>query len=321
MQGGMGGRGNDHFKSSVNQSPRYSQPGIEGQQGWKILELKVLADVGLVGFPNVGKSTLLSVVSAAKPEIADYEFTTLTPNLGIVPYRNDRSFVMADIPGIIENAHLGKGLGVRFLRHIERNSVLLFIIPADSKDIHAEYRILLNELKMYNPELLDKERLLAITKSDLADDELQEALAIDLPRRFGWKGLGYFVLATALTITLCDQLSSNLFKPFFARYRPCNNLDIIDIVHTVRGRCGSGFSFISGHATNFFGVATLLSFTLANRQYTVILMLWAGLIAYSRVYLGVHYPADVTLGALFGILIGYLTYRVFTFFMRPKATT
>lgn len=181
MKGGMGGRGNDHFKSATNQSPRYAQPGIDGEEGWRILELKVLADVGLVGFPNVGKSTLLSVVSAAKPEIADYEFTTLTPNLGIVSYRDDRSFVMADIPGIIENAHLGKGLGVRFLRHIERNSVLLFVIPADSKDIHDEYRILLNELKMYNPELLDKERLLAITKSDLADEELREALAVDLP--------------------------------------------------------------------------------------------------------------------------------------------
>lgn len=181
MEGGMGGRGNDHFKSSVNQSPRYAQPGTEGGQGWKILELKVLADVGLVGFPNVGKSTLLSVVSAAKPEIADYEFTTLTPNLGIVGYRDDRSFVMADIPGIIENAHLGKGLGVRFLRHIERNSVLLFVIPADSMDIHKEYKILLNELKMYNPELLDKERLLAITKSDLADDELKDAMTEDLP--------------------------------------------------------------------------------------------------------------------------------------------
>ncbi len=181
MKGGMGGRGNDHFKSSVNQTPRYSQPGQDGDEDWKILELKVLADVGLVGFPNVGKSTLLASISAAKPEIANYEFTTLTPNLGIVGYRDGRSFIMADIPGIIENAHLGKGLGLRFLRHIERNSVLLFTIPADSKDIHEEYRILLNELKMYNPELLDKKRLLAITKSDLTDDELQSMLKKDLP--------------------------------------------------------------------------------------------------------------------------------------------
>ena len=181
MRGGMGGRGNDHFKTSTNQSPRYAQPGIPGEEAWRILELKVLADVGLVGFPNVGKSTLLASITAAKPEIADYEFTTLTPNLGIVSYRNDRSFVMADIPGIIEHAHLGKGLGLRFLRHIERNSVLLFTIPADSKDIHDEYRVLLNELKMYNPELLDKQRLLAITKSDLADEELREGMAEDLP--------------------------------------------------------------------------------------------------------------------------------------------
>lgn len=181
MKGGMGGRGNDHFKTPTNRAPRYAQPGTEGEEAWRVLELKVLADVGLVGFPNVGKSTLLASVSAAKPEIANYEFTTLRPNLGIVAYRDDRSFIMADIPGIIENAHLGKGLGLRFLRHIERNSVLLFTIPTDSDDIHQEYRVLLNELKMYNPELLDKERLLAITKGDLADDELRADMSKDLP--------------------------------------------------------------------------------------------------------------------------------------------
>jgi GTP-binding protein len=180
-KGGRGGLGNDNFKSSTNQTPRFAQPGEEGEEGWKILELKVLADVGLVGFPNVGKSTLLASISAAKPEIANYEFTTLTPNLGIVPYRDERSFIMADIPGIIENAHLGKGLGLRFLRHIERNSVLLFIVPADADDIHEQYRILLNELRQYNPELLDKDRLLAISKSDLADEELREEMRLDLP--------------------------------------------------------------------------------------------------------------------------------------------
>ncbi len=179
--GGRGGKGNHHFKSPTMQTPRFSQPGEPGLEIWRILELKVLADVGLVGFPNVGKSTLLASITAAKPEIADYEFTTLTPNLGIVPYRGERSFIMADIPGIIENAHLGKGLGLRFLRHIERNSLLLFTVPADAKDIHEQYRILLRELEMYNPELLDKQRLLAITKSDLADVELREAMAKDLP--------------------------------------------------------------------------------------------------------------------------------------------
>ncbi|NNC81996.1 MAG: GTPase ObgE [Flavobacteriales bacterium] len=181
MEGGMGGRGNNHFKTSTNQAPRYAQPGIPGEEGWRILELKVLADVGLVGFPNVGKSTLLASISAAKPEIADYEFTTLTPNLGIVPYRDDRSFIMADIPGIIENAHQGKGLGLRFLRHIERNSVLLFTIPADADDIGEQYNILLNELRQYNPELLDKGRLLAITKSDLADAEMRDLLSPTIP--------------------------------------------------------------------------------------------------------------------------------------------
>ncbi len=181
LKGGRGGLGNAHFKSSTNQAPRYAQPGEDGQEAWKILELKVLADVGLVGFPNAGKSTLLSVLSAAKPEIANYPFTTLVPNLGIVSYRDYRSFVMADIPGIIEGAHEGKGLGIRFLRHIERNAVLLFLIPADSKNINEEYEILLNELKAYNPELLDKDRILAISKSDMLDDELKDEIEKDLP--------------------------------------------------------------------------------------------------------------------------------------------
>ncbi len=173
LKGGRGGLGNSHFKSSTNQTPRYAQTGEDGKEEWKILELKVLADVGLVGFPNAGKSTLLSVVSAAKPEIANYAFTTLTPNLGIVAYRDHRSFVMADIPGIIEGAHEGKGLGLRFLRHIERNAVLLFLVPADSDNIIKEFQILLNELQQHNPELLDKNRILAISKSDLLDDELK----------------------------------------------------------------------------------------------------------------------------------------------------
>ncbi len=181
QQGGRGGLGNDHFKSSTHQTPRYAQPGESGIEGWNILELKILADVGLVGFPNAGKSTLLSVVSAAKPKIADYPFTTLVPNLGIVQYRDDRSFVMADIPGIIEGASDGKGLGIRFLRHIERNSILLFLIPADSRDIQQEYRILLKELQAYNPELLDKKRILAISKSDLLDDELKDEIREDIP--------------------------------------------------------------------------------------------------------------------------------------------
>lgn len=182
VPGGRGGLGNDHFKSATHQAPKYAQPGEDGQEIWKILELKLLADVGLVGFPNAGKSTLLSVVSAAKPEIADYPFTTLKPNLGMVSYRDHKSFVMADIPGIIEGAHEGKGLGLRFLRHIERNSILLFLIPADTKDIKAEYNILLNELKQFNPELLDKSRILAISKSDLLDDELTRAVKKELPK-------------------------------------------------------------------------------------------------------------------------------------------
>lgn len=180
-RGGRGGQGNTHFKSATHQTPRYAQPGEAGIEDEFILELKILADVGLVGFPNAGKSTLLSVVSAAKPKIADYAFTTLVPNLGIVSYRDDKSFVMADIPGIIEGAHEGKGLGIRFLRHIERNSMLLFIIPADSKDIKQEYEILVNELRMYNPELLDKKRVLAISKADMLDNELMDELRKELP--------------------------------------------------------------------------------------------------------------------------------------------
>lgn len=182
VSGGRGGLGNHNFKSATMQTPRFAQPGEPGSEDWKILELKILADVGLVGFPNAGKSTLLSCISAAKPEIADYAFTTLVPNLGIVAYREFKSFVMADIPGIIEGASQGKGLGLRFLRHIERNAALLFVVPADSKDIAAEYGILLDELGKYNPELLDKRRILAISKSDLLDDELREAIRAELPQ-------------------------------------------------------------------------------------------------------------------------------------------
>jgi GTP-binding protein len=181
-EGGRGGLGNWHFKTATFQTPRFSQPGEDGKEEWNVLELKLLADVGLVGFPNAGKSTLLSVVSAAKPEIADYAFTTLVPNLGIVAYRNNRSFVMADIPGIIEGASQGKGLGFRFLRHIERNSVLLFMVPADTaRSIKEEYEILLNELREFNPELIHKPRVLAVTKSDLLDDELQQEMKSELP--------------------------------------------------------------------------------------------------------------------------------------------
>lgn len=180
MKGGRGGLGNDHFKSATFQTPRFAQPGESGEEGWKILELKVLADVGLVGFPSAGKSTLLSVVSAAKPKIADYPFTTLVPNLGIVGHREKHSFVMADIPGIIEGAHQGKGLGLRFLRHIERNSMLLFMVPADSKDHLKEYTILLDELGKYNPELLDKQRFLTISKADMLDEELMKEISREL---------------------------------------------------------------------------------------------------------------------------------------------
>ncbi len=182
VEGGMGGRGNWHFKTATNQTPRYAQPGIDGQEGWYQLELKLLADVGLVGFPNAGKSTLLSVITSAKPKIADYAFTTLKPNLGIVKYRDFQTFVIADIPGIIEGAAEGKGLGHRFLRHIERNSLLLFLIPADSDDIRKEYEILLNELKKHNPELMDKERLLTISKSDMLDEELKSEIEKDMPK-------------------------------------------------------------------------------------------------------------------------------------------
>ncbi len=181
LKGGRGGLGNCHFKSATNQAPRYSQPGEPAQERMIILQLKLLADVGLVGFPNAGKSTLLSVVSAAKPKIANYPFTTLVPNLGIVSYRDNRSFVMADIPGIIEGASEGRGLGLRFLRHIERNSLLLFMVPADSDDIRKEYEVLNNELVKYNPDLAEKNRVLAITKSDLLDEELKEALSKELP--------------------------------------------------------------------------------------------------------------------------------------------
>jgi GTP-binding protein len=190
-KGGRGGKGNTHFKSSTFQAPKFAQPGEDGEENWRILELKILADVGLVGFPNAGKSTLLSVVSAAKPEIADYPFTTLTPQLGLVAYRDDRSFVMADIPGIIEGASEGKGLGHRFLRHIERNSVLLFLIPADADDIEKAYKILLQELENYNPELLHKDRILGISKSDMLDDELQGELEKTIP-----KGIPYIFFSS-----------------------------------------------------------------------------------------------------------------------------
>jgi GTP-binding protein len=183
VPGGRGGLGNDHFKSPTNQTPRYAQPGEPSIEQAVILELKLLADVGLVGFPNAGKSTLLSKVSAAKPEIADYPFTTLVPNLGVIQYRDYKSFVMADLPGLIEGAAEGKGLGIRFLRHVERNSILLFVIPADAKDIKKDYEVLLNELKKYNPELLDKKRLLAISKSDMLDEELIEEIKKELPSK------------------------------------------------------------------------------------------------------------------------------------------
>ncbi len=205
-KGGKGGLGNWHFKSATRQTPRYAQPGEPGEEKSLILELKVLADVGLVGFPNAGKSTLLSKLTAAKPKIGDYPFTTLKPNLGIVPYRDYKSFVMADIPGIIEGAAEGKGIGHRFLRHIERNSVLLFTIPADSKDIRKEYEILLSELKKYNPELLNKKRVLAITKSDLLDEELKEEIKKELPRDIP------YVFVSSFTGEGLEQLKDLLWK-------------------------------------------------------------------------------------------------------------
>jgi len=210
VEGGRGGLGNAHFKSASKQTPRFAQPGEEGKEEWKVLELKVLADVGLVGFPNAGKSTLLSVITAAKPKIANYPFTTLIPNLGIVKYRDHRSFVMADIPGIIEKAYEGKGLGHRFLRHIERNATLLFMIPCDTDSIQKEFDILLNELKMFNEELLDKPKVLAITKTDMIDEELKTMLLPEIP-----KGVPYvFISSVAQTglTELKDLLWENMHK-------------------------------------------------------------------------------------------------------------
>ncbi|MDR2084552.1 MAG: GTPase ObgE [Bacteroidales bacterium] len=204
--GGRGGMGNDHFKSATFQAPKFAQPGEEGQEGWIILELKILADVGLVGFPNAGKSTLLSVMSAAKPEIADYPFTTIVPNLGMVQYHGENSFVIADIPGIIEGAHKGKGLGHRFLRHIERNAVLLFMVPVSAQSISKEYQILLKELKKYNPELLDKPRLLAVTKSDIADDEMIKSAKRTLPKNID------NIFISSVTMYNIDSLKDKLWK-------------------------------------------------------------------------------------------------------------
>jgi GTP-binding protein len=206
VPGGRGGLGNNHFKTSTNQAPHYAQPGEPGKEEWKILELKVLADVGLVGFPNAGKSTLLSVLSAAKPEIADYPFTTLVPNLGMVKYRDYKSFVMADIPGIIEGAAEGKGLGHRFLRHIERNALLLFMIPCDTKDIIAEYNVLLSELEKFNPELLDKRRLLAITKADMLDEQMMNEMRELLPKDLNT------VFISAVAQMNIDQLKDTLWQ-------------------------------------------------------------------------------------------------------------
>ncbi len=208
LEGGKGGLGNWHFKTATNQTPRYAQPGIPGQEKDLILELKVLADVGLVGFPNAGKSTLLAALTSAKPKIADYEFTTLKPNLGIVKYRDFRSFVMADIPGIIEGAAEGKGLGHYFLRHIERNATLLFLIPADSRDISQEYQILLNELKKYNPELLDKNRLVAISKSDMLDQELMDEMKKELDGEF--KEIPYLFISSVSQLGL-QELKDRLW--------------------------------------------------------------------------------------------------------------
>lgn len=205
IPGGRGGLGNDHFKTSTNQTPEYAQPGEPSEESDVLFELKVLADVGLVGFPNAGKSTLLASISAAKPKIADYPFTTMVPNLGIVPYRDHRSFVMADIPGIIEGAHEGKGLGIRFLRHIERNSILLFLVPGNTDDVRKEYEVLVNELKMYNPELLDKDRFLVVTKSDLLDEELEKMISEDL------KDIPHMYISAVAQIGL-DPLKDHLWK-------------------------------------------------------------------------------------------------------------
>ena len=212
-RGGKGGLGNDHFKSPTRQTPRYAQPGLEGEESDITIELKVLADVGLVGFPNAGKSTLLSVITAAKPKIADYEFTTLKPNLGIVEYRDYKTFVVADIPGIIEGAAQGKGLGHYFLRHIERNSTLLFLIPADADDIRKQYDILLDELRRYNPEMLDKDRLIAISKSDMLDEELKAEMKVEMDKDF--KGIPYLFISSVAQqglIELKDKLWGMLNK-------------------------------------------------------------------------------------------------------------
>lgn len=212
VPGGRGGLGNANFKNSTLQSPQFAQPGEEGKTEWKVLELKVLADVGLVGFPNAGKSTLLSVLSAAKPEIANYPFTTLTPNLGIVNYRDYKSFVMADIPGIIEGAHEGKGLGLRFLRHIERNSSLLFLVSCDSKDIFDEYKILLNELKKYSPELLDKKRILGISKSDMMDEELEAEMKKDLDKKLKGKNKVPYIFFSSASQKNLTELKDMLWR-------------------------------------------------------------------------------------------------------------
>jgi len=212
VQGGRGGKGNSFFATPTRQTPRFAQPGEPAIEEWKILELKLLADVGLVGFPNAGKSTLLSVVSAAKPEIADYPFTTLVPNLGMVKYRDDRSFVIADIPGIIEGASEGRGLGLRFLRHIERNSCLLFMVPADSNDVVEDYKILLNELKQFNPELLDKKRMLAVSKADMLDDELYDAIKTDIDKRFTKKFNIPYVIFSAHSGKNLQALKDELWK-------------------------------------------------------------------------------------------------------------
>ncbi|MGM0636187.1 MAG: GTPase ObgE [Bacteroidota bacterium] len=209
VRGGKGGKGNAHFKTSTNQTPRYSQPGIPSTELDATLELKVLADVGLVGFPNAGKSTLLSVITAAKPKIADYEFTTMKPNLGIVKHRDLQTFIVADIPGIIEGAAEGKGLGHRFLRHIERNSTLLFLIPADAKNIEKEYEILVDELRRYNPQLLDKERLVAISKSDMLDEELKTELKTELDQAF--QKTPYLFISSVAHQGL-DQLKDELWR-------------------------------------------------------------------------------------------------------------